>query len=571
IAKVNAETRERFQDFDALRGKHASAGEFWDLVVITAADHKQREAYEVQISSKLKANELPTSAEYVVVEDPPGYKIGNGGSTMVVLEVLYEKYGENLYDKKCIIIHAGGYSQRLLIASVLGKVFTSVPLNEPLYQLLELKLASYIDFPRKIERGGVFVYNTKRFFIGVTGLAHPSSVTIGTTHGVYLLNHDAPVDTLIRSCKKFLHKPSAERMHATDGCVIRNGAEELVLTDSAFFMAPDVCEKLRKFYTSHKPLTCEIDAYGDFMQALGSKSDDQYITNSANVVFETDSLVALRQEVFQLMRDTPLQVVCLASFNDVPDSDKITSHFYHFGTTAEYIEILTKDSGFLDLVGSDGLAYCADQTAKRSMYSIAASVIYSIMQVGDGSVIEYCKFKENVSIGANCILSNCILKPNTTLPDGILLHTVAICSPDTDSANKSIKYVTVLFSVLDCMKSAVPISSAANLTYLGKPLENWFKNPDQAFSDVQSTKASLWNAKLFTVCDSMEESAHHSINMLKQLNQNWERGEKLKLDEGLLSMSDALRLKNVNAMLSFRLGIFKEIEMTRTQNSVASA
>uniref|UniRef100_H2YSF0 Uncharacterized protein n=1 Tax=Ciona savignyi TaxID=51511 RepID=H2YSF0_CIOSA len=76
IAKVNAETRERFQDFDALRGKHASAGEFWDLVVITAADHKQREAYEVQISSKLKANELPTSAEYVVVEDPPGYKIG---------------------------------------------------------------------------------------------------------------------------------------------------------------------------------------------------------------------------------------------------------------------------------------------------------------------------------------------------------------------------------------------------------------------------------------------------------------------------------------------------------------
>uniref|UniRef100_H2XT72 GDP-fucose pyrophosphorylase domain-containing protein n=1 Tax=Ciona intestinalis TaxID=7719 RepID=H2XT72_CIOIN len=573
--KMNAETRKRFRDFDQLRGKNAEAGMFWDVVVITAADSKQKEVYEIQISSKLKVNELPTSADYLVVADPPGYKIGNGGSTMVVLEFLHKKYGQAFSGKKCIIIHAGGYSQRLLIASALGKVFTSVPLNEPLYQTLELKLASYIDFPKKIKTGGVFVccsdtfetytdcnFDFSYFSIkGMTGLAHPSSITIGTTHGVYLLDHDAPVTSLIRSCKKFLHKPSAERMRATPGCVLTTASSEIVLTDSAFFMAPDVCNKLRLFYNSHKPLTCEIDAYGDFMQALGSESDNQYITNSANVVCETDSLVALRQKVYELLSNTSLQVVCLA-----------TSHFYHFGTTVEYMETLTKDTTFLNLVGSDGLAYSAGvpyssvPDLSTPMLSIAATVMYSTVTIGDGTVIEYCKLKENVSIGSNCVLSNCMLKPNTKLPYGMLLHTLAISTADKEGSCGRVQYVTVVFSVYDNMKSFVAVSDAANLTYLKKPLKHWFQNPELAFSGVKASKASLWYAKLFPVCNTIEESSQKSINMIMQLKRNSKIGVKTSLSEGLLSMDDALKVKNVTAMLSFRLQLLKEIQHTRSNN-----
>ncbi|XP_026690022.2 fucose-1-phosphate guanylyltransferase [Ciona intestinalis] len=616
--KMNAETRKRFRDFDQLRGKNAEAGMFWDVVVITAADPKQKEVYEIQISSKLKANELPKSADYLVVDDPPGYKIGNGGSTMVVLEFLHEKYGSAFSEKKCIIIHAGGYSQRLLIASALGKVFTSVPLNEPLYQMLELKLASYTDFPKKIKTGGVFVCCSDTFETytdcnkhwdfaasGMTGLAHPSSITIGTTHGVYLLDHDAPVTSLIRSCKKFLHKPSAERMRATPGCVLTTASSEIVLTDSAFFMAPDVCNKLRLFYKSHKPLTCEIDAYGDFMQALGSESDNQYITNSANVVCETDSLVALRQKVFELLSNTSLQVVCLACVNSDKDNKNVTSHFYHFGTTEEYMGTLTKDTTFLNLVGSDGLAYSAgvpyssvpdlrtpmlesdtpqdttpnvhglmgtiQQRVKRCMYSIAASVMYSTVTIGDGTVVEYCKLKENVSIGSNCVLSNCMLKPNTKLPHGMLLHTLAISTADKEGLCGRVKYVTVVFSVYDNMKSFVAVSDAGNLMYLKKPLKHWFQNPDLAFSGVKATKASLWYAKLFPVCDTIEESSQKSIDMIMQLKKNSKIGVKTSLSEGLLSMDEALKVKNVTAMLSFRLQLLKEIQHTRSNNSIATS
>ena len=43
---------------------------------MTAADESQRTVFEKQIEIKLSKNELPKAAEYIVVCDPPGYKIG---------------------------------------------------------------------------------------------------------------------------------------------------------------------------------------------------------------------------------------------------------------------------------------------------------------------------------------------------------------------------------------------------------------------------------------------------------------------------------------------------------------
>lgn len=50
--------------------------EFWDIVVITAADEKQKLAYKQQLSEKLKKKELPLGVQYHVFADPSGAKIG---------------------------------------------------------------------------------------------------------------------------------------------------------------------------------------------------------------------------------------------------------------------------------------------------------------------------------------------------------------------------------------------------------------------------------------------------------------------------------------------------------------
>lgn len=53
-----------------------AAGEFWDIVAITAADEKQELAYKQQLSEKLEKKELPLGVQYHVFVDPAGAKIG---------------------------------------------------------------------------------------------------------------------------------------------------------------------------------------------------------------------------------------------------------------------------------------------------------------------------------------------------------------------------------------------------------------------------------------------------------------------------------------------------------------
>uniref|UniRef100_A0A8C4VSD6 Fucose-1-phosphate guanylyltransferase n=1 Tax=Gopherus evgoodei TaxID=1825980 RepID=A0A8C4VSD6_9SAUR len=99
-------TRRRLAKFDELRGKVTQTGEFWDVVVITAADKKQELAYQQQLSEKLKRKELPLGVHYHVFVDPPGPKIGNGGSTLHVLQCLEEIYGDKWTSLIIIIIHS---------------------------------------------------------------------------------------------------------------------------------------------------------------------------------------------------------------------------------------------------------------------------------------------------------------------------------------------------------------------------------------------------------------------------------------------------------------------------------
>lgn len=59
-----------------LEGREVLPSEFWDVVVLTAVDVDQREAYELQISEKVDRKELPIGIHYKVFSDPPGSKIG---------------------------------------------------------------------------------------------------------------------------------------------------------------------------------------------------------------------------------------------------------------------------------------------------------------------------------------------------------------------------------------------------------------------------------------------------------------------------------------------------------------
>ena len=76
---------------------------------------------------------------------------------MFALGELEKLYPGSLEDSKVLLIHAGGFSKRLPNVSVTGKIFAVLPFGDPVFTMLEMKLASYIEFPSRM-KPGVSVY-----------------------------------------------------------------------------------------------------------------------------------------------------------------------------------------------------------------------------------------------------------------------------------------------------------------------------------------------------------------------------------------------------------------------------
>ncbi|XP_059545157.1 fucose-1-phosphate guanylyltransferase isoform X2 [Myotis daubentonii] len=545
-------TQRKLRRFSELRGKPVAAGEFWDIVAITAADEKQELAYKQQLSEKLKKKELPLGVQYHVFVDPAGAKIG-------------------------------GYSQRLPNASALGKIFTALPFGNPIYQMLELKLAMYIDFPSHMNPGilvtcadDIELYSVgESEFIrfdkpGFTALAHPSSLTVGTTHGVFVLEPSNCLeysDLEYRCCHRFLHKPSIERMCQFNAvCRPRNFSQqdlsggdtaslkfesEYVYTDSLFYMDHKSAKKLLAFYEKIGTLNCEIDAYGDFLQALGPGATVEYTRNTSNVTKEESELVDMRQRIFHLLKGTSLNVVVLNN-----------SKFYHIGTTEEYLCHFTSASSLKSELGLQSIAFSISPAVPECFGNtscIMQSILDSRCSVSPGSVVEYSRLGPDVSVGENCIISGSSIITTAVLPAYSFVCSLSL------KMNGHLKYSTMAFGVQDNLKRNVKtLSDIKSLQFFGvcflSCLDIWnLKITEELFSG-NKTCLSLWNARIFPVCTSLNDSVTTSIKMLNAVQSK----SAFSLNNyKLLSIEEMLAYKDVEDMITYREQIFLEITLNR--------
>ena len=119
------------------------------------------------------------------------------------------------------------------------------------------------------------------------------------------------------------------------GIVFLCDEQEFVYTDSVFFVDWRTAKNLYDFSQQIQPIDCEIDAYGDFLQALGPEASADYTKNVANVTKETSSLISKRKKIFEFLKGTQLNVLLLNE-----------SKFYHLGTTMECIHHFCDDKVF---------------------------------------------------------------------------------------------------------------------------------------------------------------------------------------------------------------------------------
>ncbi|XP_061489417.1 fucose-1-phosphate guanylyltransferase [Rhineura floridana] len=576
-------TRERLQKFAQLRGKTVQPRTFWDIVIITAVDKKQEIAYQQQLSEKLKRKELPLGVHYHVFVDPPGPKIGNGGSTLHVLQCLEEHYGDKWDSFTVILIHSGGYSQRLPNASALGKIFTALPFGDPVYQMLDLKLTMYIDFPTYMSPGilitcadDIELYNIGATeFIrfdqpGFTALAHPSSLTTGTTHGVFVLEPSSHLtekgELEYRTCHHFLHKPSIERMCQSGAVCERSnylassgGPEnslvisKYVYTDSLFYIDNTTAKLLLAFYKQMGTLCCEIDAYGDFLQALGPGATQSYTKSIENATKEESGLVEIREKIFELLKGLPLNVILLNN-----------SKFYHIGTTCEYLFHFTSDSKLKLEMGlmPNVFSICPNNVEDLGK---SACIIHSILgsrcSVAPGSIVEYSRLGPEVSVGPNSIISGCYIDTKADIPPNTFITTLSI------RIDGELMYVSMVFGTEDNLKKKVTNLADAHLLNflgisLGQCLELWGLSISDKLFSGDKTCLGLWTVRIFPICSTLSDSVKMSLGILNSVQQKLP----FKLNGcKLLSVEEMLRHKDVEDMLKFRQQLYEEISLHKVK------
>lgn len=580
-SRLETATKKKLQKYKDLLSNKGDLKSFWNIVVITACDDEQKSIYEQQLELKKARNELPR-IRYLVYSDPCGAKIGCGGATMHVIEQLEQSVPKSeLEQAKVLLVHAGGFSQRLPNLSVLGKIFMALPCGDPIMDMFDALLVMYIDLPERMNPG-VFLAASDVIFLydgtgewdftapGFTAIAHPAPVDIGTTHGVFLLDdsqsvwdkfqQDPSSPAHMGTVRRFLHKYTAEKLK-NSGAVIP-GTDQ-VYVDLAYYFDFKSAWKFSKFYSDNKPLTCEIDSFGDFLQALGPDATKDYCKNTANVTTVTNDLIEMREKVFDLLKETPFRVVI---FNE--------AQFNHLGTGKEYIyhlclnKTLMKSFEFKTevMVKEEHAGASGDHiTRELSCCVIMLSVIQSreSLSIGKDSVIEYCILGERVNIGSNCIISNLHVPACSEIPDNSFLHTVAV-----EIGGKT-QYTTLVFGVGDNVKAKKPAGQTDSLNFCGVSMGTAISQlgyTHMVWNSEHNESCNLWTAKLFPVFATRKQSSLFAVNVIRKVKGLSPTSEEaLPEVQTYLSASEIMKAKSVNALLMYHSELRKVIRPTDTQ------
>ncbi|XP_045603884.1 fucose-1-phosphate guanylyltransferase [Procambarus clarkii] len=556
---------------------------FWDVVVLTTYDAAQKRSFERQIDLKKQHGQLPKVPIYVVA-DPPNQKLGVGGSTLHVLAKLLEEFGDGLYQKKILIIHSGGSSQRLPSYSVLGKIFAPIPVKElsvdsAVPQMLDLKLAMYLPFCELLGPG-VFVTcadDIETYYLSeesldktslasadVVALGHPSSISVGKGHGVYVIGKDISQSlrspNSIQECMEVLQKPSENIMRSKGAVFVREdgcASTEQVWSDSVFWLSGQVYQSLLQWYKKKHPISSELDAYAHFLPCMGTRM----------VSAKSSDFQDFRSELLPILQGFSLKVLLLNE-----------SEFYHMGTMEEYLMHFNVMESFCVELGlmkntSNSDSRCIFKVTEnvQPMYLKSGMIIetyfsnptikITLLNCSTQFVIESSQIYLSFTIQDNIIMSNCtlqestritLLSDNVNLFGNLLYHTVPIISEGQPM------YVTVAFDLTADIKRVS--ENLSDIHTYGCSLTDVSRILGFKVAEVMpspSSSVSLWTAKIFLGGSTAAESfwlTHHTINKIK----NEKEGEPLQTNitrcrsSQLFSMSDVIIMKDLETLLRDR-------------------
>lgn len=475
---------------DAISGKRSA---FWDNVVITTATNDQAMLYRRLLYDRILDRSIPSSCKYHTVPDREEKRIGSGGSTLYVLAKLYEASGSNierLLSEKTLVLHSGGDARRLPHSAPLGKLFSlsGKPLRgdvrNPPGTLFDDIMVSLSGLPSRMN-GGVLIVSADALFRfnhtqidlslpDAVAFAVKASVAEGCEHGVFLEKQSAGyVDS-------FLHKQSEETLRqAGAGSEFDSVDLDIGITylgenaiRAMLGLLQDksgaVSERLLQKYISDR---VRLSFYGDIIYPMARESTlDEFMAQPGDGQ-TTRELLDLRPALFEALHGVSLRI-CRFSPGKIRN----------MGTTAETHETLRffREEGRLAQDGNVSAAL-AERIALAAYISPRAVV-------SDNCFIENSIIGDGAEVGAGCLVSGCDLPGGFKLPPNVSLHSVKL---------KNGKWVCRFWGMADNIKSP----------------EGWLGGK-YSLTALCVQADSLWNAKLFPVCDSIEDALRWAVKFI---------------------------------------------------------
>ncbi|MCR5626986.1 MAG: bifunctional fucokinase/L-fucose-1-P-guanylyltransferase, partial [Lachnospiraceae bacterium] len=478
----------------------------WDYCILTASNEDQAEAFRTQIDHRKKERLLSPKTKYVVLSDPDGIRVGSGGATFNVLKYISEEeQGKDPFkNKRILVIHSGGDSKRVPQYSAVGKLFSSFPRQLPdgrgstLFDEFIIALtgvASRIKEGMLVVSGDVMLlFNPLQIdsqFNGAAAISFKEPVDTGKDHGVFLNDGNGNV-------KNFLHKQTEQTLKDM-GAVNEHGMVDL--DTGAILMNTDlvnalfslistdgVCdeEKFSRFVNTK----ARISFYGDFLYPLAEASTLEQFYKEKPEGDYTDELKACRKEIWEAIHEYSLKLLSLAP-----------SRFIHFGTTHELKDLVTDVSQNFEFL--DWKKHIISTNDDNEDYSSYNSYVGSRAQIGRNSFIENSFILEESSVGDDCIVSGVKLK-NENVPSGVVLHGL----PFSDD-----RYVVRLYGINDNPKAIMEEGARFCGADLGQILSRNNINLTAVWDE--GIEHSLWEAKLYTVCNTMKEAVEDALVLFK--------------------------------------------------------
>lgn len=524
----------------------------WDYVILTASNEDQARAFEEQIQFRLEQGLLPEETTYAVLPDPEGKRVGSGGATFNVMKYIREQSGSSdcFRDKRILVIHSGGDSKRVPQYSACGKLFSPVPRELPdgrRSTLFDEFIIGMSGMPSRFKEGMLILsgdvlllFNPLQIdfqFHGAAAISIKEHVETGKNHGVFLGDESGYV-------RQFLHKMSVEKLSEV-GAVNAHGNVDIdtgaIMLDSELLNAlfglistdGEVdAEKFHQFVNEK----ARISFYGDFLYPLASESTfEQYLKEKPEGSF-CEELEECRRILWETLAPFSLKLLCLSP-----------AQFIHFGTTRELLHLVTEGVEDYEFLNWKSQVFGVEGNGGDCAYS--NSYIQEGAVVSAKSYIEDSYLYGETHIAEQCVVSGVTLK-NRNVPAGVTLHGLKL---------RSGKFVVRVYGTFDNPKGHLD----DNAPFLGTSLKELPKLLKLSEEEIWGNEeAYLWFAKLYPVCDTIEDAVSAALWLVEVLAGREKVSEDYKTCERT-SLFESFNEADTTQMLAWQENLEKKIRVSR--------